>query len=70
MENQTEFTSDFSQVIVSLCKGGRGEEECGESAFTGYRVLAGEHEKESSGDGWWRWLYNHANIFNNTKQYT
>ena len=52
------------------CGGGRGEEECGESAFTGYRVLAGEHEKESSGDGWWRWLYNHANIFNNTKQYT
>lgn len=50
---------------------GEGEEGSVENkAFTGYRVLAGEHEKESSGDGWWRWLYNHVNIFNNTKQYT
>jgi len=30
---------------------GGGGEECGESAFTGYRVLAGEHEKVLEMDG-------------------
>ena len=40
MENQTEFTSDFSQVIVSLCKGGRGEEEY-MSAELFYKLISG-----------------------------
>lgn len=42
------------------------EEGNGKLLFNGYKVSVLQDEK-SYGDGWWCWLHNIMNIFNNTE---